>query len=390
MSPRAVLALAARLPGKGSDVRWLGLLLAARLLAAVFAVLLLLVSGLRDLEAELVVAALAWGMVSAAIIWWGTTIRSSPAWWVADGTVCLGLVVLSGDWRSPFYLLWLTALALPAVSVRLRRVPPLAVLASGSFLAVATAGGPVPGSLGPVASETLAIHLVLPAGLICGLAYAADALRRLDAERAQRERLAIEAERRRIAFELHDSAKQRVHAAHLLASSLRGGVDPSLEASLEQTVTELESASADMDTSVAELRSPLEGRPLADALRARADELALAGGVRITVRGHAPELPPLHLAHAFRVGAEALSNAIRHADASRIVVTLEQELGRFALRVTDDGKGLPATTRTGATGLLAMESRAATIGGRLTVGERAGARGTCVLLEIPIEKETTP
>ena len=83
----------------------------------------------------------------------------------------------------------------------------------------------MPGRLQLVSSETLAIHLSLPFLLVCALAYAADALRRLGEERTLRERLAIEAERKRIAWDLHDSAKQRIHAAHLLVSSLDGRVE---------------------------------------------------------------------------------------------------------------------------------------------------------------------
>ncbi len=65
---------------------------------------------------------------------------------------------------------------------------------------------------------------------------------------------------------------------------------------------ELESASSELDTSLAELRSPLEGRPLADALRARAHELTTDDGPRISVRGSSPDLPPLIAAHAYRIG----------------------------------------------------------------------------------------
>ena len=92
----------------------------------------------------------------------------------------------------------------------------------------------------------------------------------LAAERSARERLAIEAERRRIAWELHDSAKQRLHAAHLLVTSLQGRVPDALERTVARAGVELESAASDMDTSLAELRSPLEGRRLDDAVRARA------------------------------------------------------------------------------------------------------------------------
>ena len=58
----------------------------------------------------------------------------------------------------------------------------------------------MPGRLQLVSTETLAIHVSLPFMLVVSLAYAAEALRRLTAERSARERLAIEAERKRIAF----------------------------------------------------------------------------------------------------------------------------------------------------------------------------------------------
>jgi signal transduction histidine kinase len=73
-----------------------------------------------------------------------------------------------------------------------------------SYVLVAILGGPVPGRLRVVPTETLAIHLSLPFMLVTAVAYAA--------------------ERRRIAWELHNSAKQRLHAAHLLVTSLSGRV----------------------------------------------------------------------------------------------------------------------------------------------------------------------
>ena len=204
----------------------------------------------------------------------------------------------------------------------------------------------MPGRLQLVSSETLAIHVSLPFLLVASLAYAAEALRRLSDERAKRERLAIEAERRRIAWELHDSAKQRLHAAHLLVSSLQGRVPDALEPTVSRAAIELESASSDMDTSLAELRSPLEGRPLQEALLARAREIAPGGRPVITVRGAAPRLDPLIGAHVYRIGCEALTNALRHADATRIDVDVSARNGRLLLSVADDGRGLPARAAT--------------------------------------------
>jgi signal transduction histidine kinase len=301
-------------------------------------------------------------------------------------SLTLAFVLISGDWRSPYYLMWLSSLALPATALSLRRAAWLGAGASLAYFVVAVIGGPAPGRLRPASSETLAIHVSLPFMLVASLAYAADALRRLARERAERERLVIEAERRRIAWELHDSAKQRLHAAHLLVSSLQGRVPEPLEPALNGAVIELESASADMDASLAELRSPLEGRRLDDALRVRAAELAPGGTPEITVRGKAPRLPPLVGTHVYRIGCEALTNALRHADAGRIDITISSYDGRMRVSIRDDGRGLPAQHRPGASGLLAMESRARTIGASLAVRRPDDGIGTAIELDVPLER----
>jgi signal transduction histidine kinase len=364
----------------GDAGAWLLLYAAARLTATAIAMALVLWSGLRELDALL----LLYGPLSTAVLVAFPSIRRNPAAWIIDCAVTLVFVLQSGDWRSPFYLLWLASLALPATSLPLRRAFWLASASSITYLVVAIVGGPVPGRLQLVSTETLAIHVSLPFMLVVSLAYAAEAMRRLASEHSARARLAIEAERKRIAWELHDSAKQRLHAAHLLVTSLQGRVPDALAPTVARASIELESAASDMDTSLAELRSPLEGRRLDEAVRARAAEIAPDGRPRITVRGEAPELPPLVGAHAYRIASEALTNALRHADASEIDVAFVHHGGHLCVSVRDDGRGLPAQTRTGGSGLMAMENRAATIGARLTVAERDGA-GTVIELDIPLD-----
>ncbi len=223
--------------------------------------------------------------------------------------------------------------------------------------------------------------------LVASLAYAAEALRRLSDERATRERLAIESERRRIAWELHDSAKQRLHAAHLLVCSLQGRVPDNLEPTVGRAAIELESAASDMDTSLAELRSPLEGRPLEEALLARTLELAPADrGPAIRVHGKAPRLEPLVAAHVYRIGCEAITNALRHAEANRIDVELSTRSDWLRLTIRDDGRGLPAEVRPGASGLLAMHNRAATIGARLELLGSGDGPGTAIHLDVPLHQ----
>lgn len=364
---------------EGDATPWLALLVAARVMATGVAIGLIL---LEPIDSALLVLT-AYGAISAIVIATMPRVRASPLAWVLDTAFALACVLASGDWRSPFYVLWLTTLALPAVMLPLRQAVWLAIAAPVLYLSLGLFGGPAPGALRPITSETLVIHLLLPAVLVAGLAYATYALQRVQEERMRRERLAIEAERRRIAWELHDSAKQRLHAAHLLVSSLHGRVGPELVAAVERASVELESAAADMDTSLAELRSPLEGRPLHAALEARARELVTDGGPTITVRGEAPTLPPLVAAHAYRIVSEALTNALRHAEATAIEVTLERTPSGLRIGVADNGRGLPETHRPHATGILAMQSRAESIGARLVVASRDGQPGTRVLVDLP-------
>ena len=360
---------------------WLLLYVGARLVASLIAAALVAWSGIGGLDALL----LLYGPLSTLALAAFASLRRSPVAWAVDSGLTLLFVLLSDDWRSPFYLMWLSSLALPATALPLRRAAWLAAGSSFAYLLVAIIGGPVPGRLQLVSSETLAIHVSLPFLLVASLAYAAEALRRLSDERARRERLAIEAERRRIAWELHDSAKQRLHAAHLLVSSLQGRVPEGLEPTVGRAAVELESAASDMDTSLAELRSPLEGRPLEEALLARVREIAPADGrPAVTVRGRAPRLEPLVAAHVYRIGCEALTNALRHAEASRIEVALSTRDDHLHLTVYDNGRGLPAEVRPGASGLLAMENRAATIGARLELLRPSDGVGTLIALDVPL------
>jgi signal transduction histidine kinase len=372
--------LARRLQG-GDPHSWLLLLAAGRLSAVAIGAVLVGWAGLTGIDALL----LLYGVVSTGLFVAVPALRRAPVAWTVDIAATTVFVIQSGDWRSPFYLLWLSSLALPATGLSPKHGLWLAAGAASGYLLVAILGGPVPGSLQLVSTETLAIHVSLPFMLVSALAYAADALRRLGAAQSARQRLAIEAERKRIAWELHDSAKQRLHAAHLLVTSLHGRVPAPLDQTVSRAAVELESAASDMDTSLAELRSPLEGRRIDEALRARAEELQSEDAPRISIEGRAPELSPLVGAHAYRIAAEALTNALRHADATAIEITFANAGRALRIAVRDDGVGLPAHRRVGASGLVAMENRAATIGARLAVTSPDDGPGTVVELEIPLD-----
>ncbi len=203
--------------------RWLTLLLMTRLLAAGVAVLLLVVHRVTAHDSTLVVVTIAFTAVTLAALAWVPRLQRSPVVWLVDGVGVLALVAASEDWRSPFYILMLTALILPSTALPFRRALAWGVAFTLGYLGVAVYTELDANTLeSTIRLETITTHLMVPLVVVLALAYATDVLERLRGERVRSEQLAVESERQRIAWELHDSAKQRVHAAHLVLSALHG------------------------------------------------------------------------------------------------------------------------------------------------------------------------
>jgi signal transduction histidine kinase/ligand-binding sensor domain-containing protein len=206
------------------------------------------------------------------------------------------------------------------------------------------------------------------------------------------------AERTRIARELHDTLIQgfqglmfRLQAVRDLLPDRTSEATAALEVALERG----SQAIADGRDAVQGLRASALGRQdLVRELRTLGEELAAAqaprGGTvfRLTVEGPPQFLDPVVGHDVYRIAAEALSNAFRHARASAIdaVITYGDEMVR--VRVRDDGKGLDAGIldrggRAGHWGLAGMRERARALGGSLEVSSQDGA-GTEVELAIPL------
>jgi signal transduction histidine kinase len=366
--------------------RWFALLSMTRVLGAALAIALLLAHRVTHADPLLAVVTAVWTPLSLWLLRRTEDWAAAPAIWAADGLAALALVLAGGDWRSPFYVFALSTLVLPATSLPWRPAAIWGVGYSACYAAVAVATEKVPADTltNTIRLETLATHLFVPVIVTTTLAYSSLLLDRLRTARGQSERLALQAERQRIAWELHDSAKQRVHAAHLMLSALDGDQAPVQNRQLlDGALAELRNATADMETSVAELRTPLDGRPVDELLRERAAELARTGVARIDVTGRLPSLPPLVAAHTYRIAAEALTNAVRHARCSVIQVTLATTADDVFLTIADDGVGMPAQPRPEGHGLRSMRGRAETIGAELRIGPGPGGHGTSVALALP-------
>ena len=198
---------------------------------------------------------------------------------------------------------------------------------------------------------------------------------------------AREEERRRLRWDLHDGVAPLLAGLALQAETARDLVDTdpgTTRVILGRLVPNLTAAVGDVRAIVHELRPP--------AL----DELGLAGAVReLAARFDRPvqrvevivdDVDGLSAAvdlAAYRIVAEALNNAVRHAKAARIEVRLARAEDGLVVRIADDGRGLPAVAG-GGVGLDSMRARADELGGRFGVTPAAGG-GTVVTAILPLE-----
>jgi signal transduction histidine kinase len=220
-------------------------------------------------------------------------------------------------------------------------------------------------------------------------AHAAIAIENARLHERSRE-LSIVEERNRLARELHDSVTQQLFGVVLAAQSaeeLLARGEAAAGEELERVQALARGAMDELRSVVFELRpASLEAEGLAQVLRKHVEVLRRVSGQAIELRIAAP--PPLRAEAAgqvFRIAQEALQNALRHAQAARIEVRLEDGGGRLLLTVADDGRGFdPAAPvlRSRRLGLTSMEERASELGGCLSVESQPGS-GTTVRLEVP-------
>ncbi len=213
-------------------------------------------------------------------------------------------------------------------------------------------------------------------------ASAADTARLIDQAQMQ----GSEQERARLARELHDSVAQALYGVSLAARSARAlmAKNPARAAeSLDFAVNLADAASAEMRALLFALRpDALEEGGLVPALSRLTEMLRLR--YQLAVQFDAPAEPPLSSeikGTIYRVAQEATHNAVKHARAGQLSLSLRPGSAGWTLQVRDDGQGFdPAQTRPGSLGLKSMRERAALIGGHLTLESAPGAGTTLTLL----------
>lgn len=213
----------------------------------------------------------------------------------------------------------------------------------------------------------------------------------VDAEQRRRALRAAEAERRRWARELHDDTLQELAAVRLGLSMGQRSED------VDQLRAAMQHAMGELDTRIGALRALI-----ADLRPAALDELGVASALenlvqRVEARGvdvdlsvslayergdaptrHAPELED----SVYRIVQEALTNVLKHANATRATVSVVEHDGEIDMQVTDDGDGFATQDATVGYGIVGMRERVDLLGGTLEIASTAG-QGTTLRVRVP-------
>ncbi len=203
-----------------------------------------------------------------------------------------------------------------------------------------------------------------------------------------------EAERRRLARELHDQVGQNLTALginlNVIKSQIADDVASDVETFLDESLVLVEQTTERIRDVMADLRPPmLDDYGLMATLRWFGDQFTSRVGLPVTVRGEEliPRLAePIENA-LFRIATEALTNVAKHAQATEVTVVLEVEDEILRLIILDDGIGfdperLAIHKKDRGWGLLTMAERAEALGGRFWVESQPSHTGTRIIVEI--------
>jgi PAS domain S-box-containing protein len=242
-------------------------------------------------------------------------------------------------------------------------------------------------------------RLVAIEGIVRDITDRVEGNRRLRESEEQLRQLAAhlqsarEEERAEVSRELHDELGQTLTALKLEVN--RAVVALQGEGLGRPAVDRLQSIVGLVDVGIATVKristrlrpATLDHLGLAEAIRWEAATFKARTGLRCQVRTNRTQtrLTAEQQTALFRILQEALTNVVRHAQASSVQVTLAEDDDRFELRIRDNGRGVTAEQATDprAIGLLGMRERAALIGGEFRISGQRG-KGTVVSVHVPL------
>ncbi|KPK06506.1 MAG: histidine kinase, partial [Anaerolineae bacterium SG8_19] len=192
-----------------------------------------------------------------------------------------------------------------------------------------------------------------------------------------------------LARELHDSVTQALYSVNLYAEAARMALSAGKAEIAADNLQELRNmareAMLDMRMLIFELHPPaLEEEGLASALQARLEAVEARSGLQSEFHIKGEMRLPLSIEEElYRIAQEALTNAVKHARAQKVIVRLYADHDHFCLEVQDDGRGFDpvAAEQSGGLGLRSIEERVQRINGEMTIDSGPG-EGTTLRVEV--------
>ena len=333
------------------------------------------------------IAALVLGLVVARLAG-GTVLDWIGRWAAVQAAIASGMIVVImaatvagyGRTREPRrrQVRWI-ALALGFASVATMGLLTLPIVLTGH----------------PLAERNTTALLALPVPIALALAVIRDRLFQIDLLARSRGRIvaAREEERRRLRRDLHDGLGPTLAAVGLkvdLARERAATDSAELGPLLDEIRGDIRSVISDVRRLARELRPPtLDSLGLVGAIGQQASALTGGSGpsIRVEVEEPLPGLPAAVEVVAYRIAIEAMTNAVRHAQATSCTVRLAVDRDVLVVEVTDDGVGIDPEAPAGV-GLHSIDERAAEVGGEVDLNARPGG-GTIIRARLPLTDDDT-
>jgi signal transduction histidine kinase len=200
--------------------------------------------------------------------------------------------------------------------------------------------------------------------------------------------IAVLDERQRLAHEMHDTLAQSFAGIGFQLQAIRDEIDDksAIDRELDLASSMVRRSHEEAKRSIAALRPELlESVGLLRALEQSANNMVAGGAIRVSalISGEAHSIPVLISDTLFRIGQEALANAVRHASPSALVVSLIYGEAALQLLVEDNGKGFVVGADSAGFGIRGMRKRADTISAELQIRSAPG-QGTTVQAIAPM------
>ena len=315
-------------------------------------------------------------------------------------TLTAGLTIVAGTGNT-FFVLYYVALAMfSAACLSFRTALAGATAVAGVYLALSVSAEPG-GSIEIWQGEVWLTGIVAMYAVVAAVSLVtmferirsrSDRLRRREAVERERE---LQQERIELSQIIHNTIAQ---SAYLIGLGLETAIelaDTNNGRNQEELAAKLQATLALSKSTMWELRHPIdagaifEGRELSRVLRSHAATFSTITSIptEMVRTGLEPPLPTVTRRRLFSIAHNAMTNALRHSQASRITIELVFNEDIIRLSVLDDGVGVPDDYADRGHGFRNMRADAERMGGRLEAGPGDCGRGTTVACVIPLDSD---